>query len=65
MFTEKDKWLFKIIGFFTLISTVLTITLLASGHTLSLFNIINLYSLPAGIFAGWAIVTLLENRKKK
>ena len=65
MLEDREKWLLKVIGFFALISTVLTVTLLASGHSLDLLNIINLYSLPLGIIAGWAIVTLIDSFKDK
>lgn len=65
MLEERDKWLFKIIGFITLIATVLVVTFLVSGHSLSIWDIIQFYSIPAGLLAGWGIVVLLEERKNK
>lgn len=60
MFTEADKWLFKILGVWLVISVLGFIKIWIMSGVQAWF----LLTSPLGILFGWAVVNLIEGFKK-
>lgn len=62
--TKADKWLFKVVALLTAFSTLLLIILCVSSGCITILDVINAYGMPLGLLAGWAIIVVIEEKKK-
>ena len=62
--TDADKRVFNVIAGAFAFSTLLLIILCVSSKCISIIDVINAYGIPIGLLAGWAIIVLIEEKKK-